>query len=176
MKKIFAATIFTCVTVAQAATFNYTFNPAPDLNVFGSFEGTASGDLVTNLSNITLSANFRGDALNTGARVLAYSYNSPSASWVSGGSVASFSGSQNNFAFLASTHDIPTSPPYGFEILFSTESHKVYFFSSYSQYAHRGWQLTEVTAVPEPESYALMLAGLGLMAGVARRHKLAKAA
>lgn len=28
-----------------------------------------------------------------------------------------------------------------------------------------------VTAVPEPESYAMMLAGLGLMAGIARRRK-----
>lgn len=176
MKKIFAAAVFSFAVVAQAATFNYTFNPSADLNVFGSFEGTASGDLVTNLSNITLSANFRGEALNAGALTLAYSYNSSSASWVSGGSVASFSGAQNNFAFLASTNDMPTSPPYGFEILFGTDSHKVYFFSSYNQYAHRGWQLTEVTAVPEPESYALMLAGLGLMAGVARRRKLAKAA
>jgi hypothetical protein len=35
--------------------------------------------------------------------------------------------------------------------------------SQFTNYAFK------VTAVPEPESYALMLAGLGLMAGVARR-------
>jgi hypothetical protein len=30
---------------------------------------------------------------------------------------------------------------------------------------------TEVTAVPEPETYAMMLAGLGLVGAVARRRK-----
>lgn len=35
--------------------------------------------------------------------------------------------------------------------------------------------LTVVTAVPEPETYALMLAGLGLMATVARRRKAKQA-
>jgi hypothetical protein len=35
--------------------------------------------------------------------------------------------------------------------------------------------LTVVTAVPEPESYALMLAGLGLMATIARRRKAKQA-
>lgn len=33
------------------------------------------------------------------------------------------------------------------------------------------WSNTSVTAVPEPESYALMLAGLGMMGAVARRRK-----
>jgi hypothetical protein len=32
-----------------------------------------------------------------------------------------------------------------------------------------------VTAVPEPETYALMLAGLGLIGGIARRRKAKQA-
>ena len=38
------------------------------------------------------------------------------------------------------------------------------------------YTLVSVTAVPEPETYAMLLAGLGLMGGIARRRKQAQAA
>jgi len=46
-----------------------------------------------------------------------------------------------------------------------------YFDSNYGD--NSGSILATVTAVPEPESYALLLAGLGLMGAVARRRKTA---
>lgn len=47
---------------------------------------------------------------------------------------------------------------------------KLYYFDS--NYSDNSGSITaHVTAVPEPESYAMLLAGLGLMAGIARRRK-----
>lgn len=37
-----------------------------------------------------------------------------------------------------------------------------------------GWTNLSVSAVPEPESYALMLTGLGLMGAITRRRKAGK--
>lgn len=47
---------------------------------------------------------------------------------------------------------------------------KLYYFDSNSG-DNSGSILAQVTAVPEPETYAMLLAGLGLMGGIARRRK-----
>ena len=180
IKKIVTAAMAFSALAAQAATFNYSYNPAPQFSVSGSFDGIASGDLVTNLTNIRINALFLGvEVGGEGNAVLPYHYDNQVADWVSGGAVVSFSGSQNNFAFIPSA--TPSYfKPYGnsnqYSMASSIDGRTIYYFYSFTQQASSSWRLTEVTAVPEPESYALMLAGLGLMAGVARRRKLAKAA
>jgi hypothetical protein len=45
-----------------------------------------------------------------------------------------------------------------------------------SRYAYPQHGVVEISAVPEPETYALMLAGLGLIGGIARRRAKKRAA
>ena len=178
MKKIFAAAVFSFAVVAQAATFNYSYSPTPEFSISGSFDGIATGDLVTNLSNISVRASFLNAELGGEGAALPYHYDTQVADWVSNGAVVSFSGAHNNFAFIAaktSNYFRPIDNAYSYVIGYSTYESSIYYFYSYNKVADPYWKLTEVTAVPEPESYALMLAGLGLMAGVARRRKLATA-
>jgi hypothetical protein len=175
IKKIVVTAVAFSAMVVQAATFNYSFNPAPQFSVSGSFDGVASGDLVTNLSNIRINAVFLGvEVGGQGNAVLPYHYDSQLADWVSGGAVVSFSGSQNNFAFIPATtpsYFKPYENPYPYAMASSVDGSKIYYFYSFTQREDSNWSLTEVSAVAEPESYALLLAGLGLVAGIARRRK-----
>lgn len=47
---------------------------------------------------------------------------------------------------------------------------KLFYFDS-NNIDNSGSIVANVTAVPEPESYAMLLAGLGLMGAIARRRK-----
>ncbi|MCK6407550.1 MAG: PEP-CTERM sorting domain-containing protein [Rhodocyclaceae bacterium] len=49
---------------------------------------------------------------------------------------------------------------------------KLFYFDS-NNHDNTGSILAQVTAVPEPETYAMLLAGLGLMGGIARRRRKA---
>ena len=77
----------------QADTFTYSYEFDYGGTITGSFDGTASGDLVTGLSNIT--ATFQG--VTTGGLF--------NATWTNhstppgGDAVASFSGTNNDFVF-----------------------------------------------------------------------------
>lgn len=175
IKKLVATTVAFFALAAQAATFNYSYSPAPSFSVTGSFDGTASGDLVTNLSNIRINAVFLGvEVGGVGNAVLPYHYDTQLSDWVSGGGVVSFSGAQNNFAFVvAATANYfrPFDNSALYSMASSVNGQSIYYFSSFTQQAVPSWRLTEVSAVPEAESYALLLAGLGLMAAVVRRRK-----
>jgi PEP-CTERM motif len=163
------------VTAAQAETFNYSYNLGNGSVVTGSFDGTASGNLVTNLSNI--SAAIDGVAFNNSGNLFGSSYNSSAGGWVSGGAVASFSGLENNFLFINS--DYPNNYNYSNYFYSITYYSQAYAYNANSGQSGGGsfnasqWALT--SAVPEPETYAMMLGGLAMLAALARRRKAAQA-
>lgn len=177
MKKIIrlATLAFTLMTgaAAQASTFNFSYDFTDGTAISGSFDGTANGDLVTGLSNISLLLN--GASLSSSPfRAYGFAANTGSPNL---NAVVSFSGLQSNFIFTDGSPDGSTGSfflaiPYS-----STSTSLVQFVTSAGMYVTDSAPGTNVqanwhvTSVPEPETYAMLLAGLGLLGVAARRRK-----
>ena len=192
-KLLTAGALLALACTAGATTFNFTYeiwdrqNTVLEDTVTGSFDGIASGNRVTGLSNISVfvkknipnavATAFWGNGnLFSGhyERTLAYDDDA----------VASFDGTENNFLFMATSIEDSKSADsninnwrnaFGSTSGFNTG----YIFrrgisnTETTNPAH--WSLTPVTSVPEPETYAMLLAGLGVMGAVARRRKAKQA-
>jgi len=105
----FASTVYDFTETFQSG-FNSVTNSLIPPVVTGSFTGTANGDLITNLSDISVSMN--GVALNGSGNLYASSYQLIGSYyyWQTGGAVASFDGKQNDFIFIDS--DFPNNTNY----------------------------------------------------------------
>ncbi len=186
---LLTATIALTAPLSQAAKFDYSYTFGSGAVVAGSFTGTANGNLITDLSDISASLNGIGFAPTLYG--IGYSNYAPNAyRWVPTGAVASFDGTQNQFMFADDTmtpgHDslqtyffIVTSIiggvayPEAFATLLNDGTHVEVdgVFRPY-RYSPARWSVTAVAApVPEPETYAMMLAGLGLLGVMTRRRK-----
>lgn len=172
MKKIIGlfALVSLLASTAQASLFNYSYTGDNGSVVTGSFNGTANGNLITGLSDIT--ANLNGNAYNGSGNLFGSAWNASIGNWASGGAVVSFDGSQNNFLFI----DVDYPNSYSWSNYFYSVS------NVYENYAYMGspynstsgnsttanWQVT-ATNVPEPS--AVILFGLGLIALARFRRK-----
>lgn len=158
---------------AQGTTYNFSYTYESGDAVTGSFDGAASGNLITNLSHI--SVQFNGvDFVGSGS-LFSKTFDFEERAFVPGG-IMSFDGRENNFYFS----DIPSwdpstnlffMAPFGFgrAVAVETRPQGGLQLEVISAAQELRWQLSAVTAVPEPESYAMMLAGLGLVGAFARR-------
>ena len=159
---------------AQAATYNfaYSFDPAntgngEPVSITGTFTGTAIGDLISNIADVSLSINgiaFHGPIFVESADV----DGNPSNTIMP---VISADVGKSNFVF--SDVDMVANP-YGYSNFFTIYSGTAYGVNLNATDAMNNaligfetadgahWTVT-AAAVPEPSSIALMLAGLGFV-------------
>jgi hypothetical protein len=180
IKHILAATVLLAATAAQATVYNYTYQYNNGTLVTGSFSGSAAGDLVTGLSNISVIVD--GIAFNGSGNLFGSHYDG-TLGWQSGGAVASFSGTHNNFYFADAdypndftmtnyTYAVPNFSPS--DLTATTQISYVgqgTIYDPLGKYYAQNWTLSAVrdNAVPEPGSLALLLGGLGVMGALGRR-------
>ena len=181
---ILAAVVALSATTSYADTFNYSYTFSFGTVLSGSFDGTAQNNLVTNLSNITASIN--GTPIEGSGNLYNWHHDPTNvhSTLVIGGAVASFDGTQNNFLFMNSDNvyevfccvtnnllpyvDInSTNDRTWFEYRVSGELYTKY--ESIDNQSLSAWSLSQVSAVPEPATLALL--GLSLAGVVATRRR-----
>lgn len=181
LKPIFTLLFLLATANTLAATYSYSYAFGNGKLVSGTVDGIANGNLVTDLTNIT--ANINGVPFAGNGSLRDWHRDNTNASLVQGGGVISFNGAQNNFIFMNSENVLDffccitgNRVPY----FFSTSNQQYTWFEvrNEGQYYPMGeqyefsvlkWSLREVATVDEPQTYALLLAGLGMIAFAARR-------
>lgn len=172
-------------TAAPPNDASYRVDPTTSYEFFGSFRGNANGDVITDLSDFLVSVKANGNLLFSNQSIVVSSY------W-GGPPTASLSGANNNFQYYQET----SSTGYLFDLFSaghtatgnafgpSVDFHEYAIApgvpgneSPYAQGIDRvtepstwtAYALSNVSPVPEPETYALI--GLGLVGLVASRRR-----
>lgn len=181
MKKLIASAAITTALIssvtAHAEVYSFNYSMLDGTAVTGTFNGSPNGNLVTGLNHISVYVN--GVNMTRGSPLEAYSYNNlaiPGPIVWEHNAVVSFDARLNNFIF-ADSDAYNVSRYFAITPLnrLSTiaDSTDLLLINSF----HRDrdpagiaarWSLS-VSAVPEPETYGMLLAGLGLVGFAARR-------
>jgi hypothetical protein len=186
-----AALLAACSGAAHASAydFSYTFTNNSTLTppiVTGSFDGTLSGNLLTNITDVSVAVN--GAAFNGQLFIGSWDSSAGTVNFAANTAVVSTNGALNNFV-IADTHDPSLST---FTNLFYYVSgttpdslgsqevslQNVFGPSAFDNDALGGvgtWSLTPAP-VPLPAALPLLASGLGLIAAAKRRRREAAAA
>lgn len=164
-----------CSTIANAASFTFSDQLIPADSsenglVTGSFDGTLTGQIITNISNISVSLG--GYAF---PQVSANSFNN--GSLVMGGAVASLDGSVDNFDFsnfIFSPHGGGASAEFDVsnQSLVPPEAFLAPFFIAAGQAPGTSLSIKLVppaTAMPEASEWAMMIIGFAAIGFKTRR-------
>jgi hypothetical protein len=172
MKKFLLAASIAALACASANAATFNFSEQLDVGplVTGSFDGTLNGNLITNLSNISVALD--GVAFNGPL----YGSSFDGWDWVSGGAVASLDGTQNNFLFIDA--DYPTVWNYTNYYLSINGGQATNAWNGNTgqgggNYAVTHFSATLASPAPEPASWALMVGGFGAIGGALRSRRKA---
>ncbi|RFO94798.1 hypothetical protein DIC66_21540 [Rhodoferax lacus] len=167
-------------------TFASNYQSDPPLTVSGTFDGTANGNIVTGITAFSLKFNGVPYEMRYGMDIK--SYVCATACVTNGNAaVASFDGLANNFFIRDLDRTLANPPIDGAQVLIWSPN--INYPSGYAMasnpptigsydagysgpldiYSASRWSM--VVSVPEPETYALMLAGLGLLFVASRKRK-----
>lgn len=157
-------------SAAKAGVYDYSYTFSDGSLVSGSFEGTANGNLINGLSNFSVFINGKAFAGNGQLLISDITTN--------GAGVVSFDGTQTNLLVLNSFDPAVYSNALLIGAFPGSATTNVINYSTplgangdgpgMVPYNTTSWH---VTAVPEPATSAMLLAGLALVAGLARRRK-----
>lgn len=193
--------IASCSFSARADLFNFSYTFGSGDVASGSLTGTQNGIFIESVSNVSVF--FNGVALAGNPNLYQpYSFLA-GCCFVAGTPVISTNGNLNNFIFADGAPVYPYTATNYFSMngtdidywntgtlgplqiaAISTRADDYVTdvsingsaLAGYSAFDANRWSLTPVTPVPEPETYAMLLAGLGLLGFSARRRKLKEAA
>jgi hypothetical protein len=175
MKKVLLAVLLATLGTAQAGVYKFSMSDGKN-DFSGSFEGNAKGNLITDLSNISVALN----GLEIGSEshpVTAVAFNQYYG-WING-AVASFDGLQNNFLFINSNY-LNGDFSYNAFLYSLSDQNQSYAYHGASPYFYSvmngfpsqyGWEVSAVNDVPEPAGLALIGLGLAGLGALRRRQK-----
>lgn len=167
LRHVAAASALLAASTVHATTYDFSYHFLNGEVVSGSFDGTASGNLVDHVSNIAFSINGIAVSGPINARNSTFT----------GNAEFSFNGLANNFLlFDSSLKNIllsgPSNGAFFTNVMNYSSTHGAYAEGpAYVPYAASRWSLAVAAAVPEPASYAMLLGGLVLLGAVARRRQ-----
>ena len=176
IRALACAGVLTLAASAQATTYEFSYTQLDHTIVSGTFDGTANGNLITGLSNFSVFVDSVGFANNGNL----YTYGGPSSGFAPGQGVMSFNGLATDIAvadanlFGGSAQSLLLIGRFngGATDAVNYNTPAVNGGEGNGDYSASRWHLAEVTAVPEPATYAMLLGGLALMGGAARRRKV----
>jgi hypothetical protein len=156
------------VASAFGGTFSYSYTFGDGTPVTGTFDGAQSGNLINNVSNVSLLLS----GTPVAGPIFTDSWDNGSFSWVDGGAVVSIDGTQNNFFFVNSDYGHGDYNWTAYFLSLSGLDSVTSGWSSVSQPSdnpiNSSWKVTP-TSVPDSGATVAMLGGTLVGLAVLRR-------
>jgi hypothetical protein len=179
IKKLIQAAVVlaACSGAAHASTFDFSYTFADGQPLTGSLDGTLNGDLVTNISNVTI--NFDRTTYTGTLHAGTFDGTSGSYNYGANAAVVSTNAALNNFIFADNTDPNANNVTNWFYFVNGTTPSGTGTSEVEAANLNTGnlaidnpssgqWSLTPV---PVPAALPLMLSGLGLLAAAKRRRQ-----
>jgi hypothetical protein len=174
---MFSAALALTSLAANADNYNFSYTFSDSEVVTGSFSAVLNGTLFNNISNVHVS--FNGNEFS-GEPLFVSGWNAATGSFDNTvAAVVSTNGALNNFviADASNPNDYANLNNYFYYINDAVQGHQVLANNfntgdvDFDSPVTASWNVAAVAAVPEPASYAMLFAGLGVLGFAARRRQ-----